>query len=237
MEDVLRGAGEVFIKPSVGSSSGRGCFVAAFEGGRDALTGKTVRETLAPLGENYVVQERLHCHASLAKLYAGSVNTFRIITYRWKDEVLHAPTFLRIGQGGNYLDNAHAGGMFIGVKDDGTLADRAFTEFRDVFTAHPDTGTVYRGYRIELFPKVLAAARRMCELLPQIGSVNWDFTLNEAGEPVLIEANLMGGGIWASEMAHGCGPFGERTAEVLRWMNLMRHLPASERHKYRYGKM
>lgn len=234
---MLRSAGEVFIKPSVGTCSGKGCFIAAFENGRDALTGKTVHETLAPLGENYVVQERLHCHSSLSKLYAGSVNTFRVITYRWKNEVLHMPAVLRIGRGGHYLDNAHAGGMFVGIADDGRLKNRAFTEFRDVFTAHPDTGVIYKGYQIELFSEVLAAAKRMCELLPQVGSVNWDFTLNEAGEPVLIEANLLGGGVWLSEMANGCGPFGERTEEVLRWMNAMRHLPASERHKYRYGKM
>lgn len=37
------------------------------------------------------------------------------------------PLALRIGQGGSYLDNAHAGGMFIGVNDLGELNEEAFT--------------------------------------------------------------------------------------------------------------
>ena len=39
------------------------------------------------------------------------------------------PLALRIGQGGSYLDNAHVGGMFIGVNDLGELNEEAFTEF------------------------------------------------------------------------------------------------------------
>lgn len=62
-------------------------------------------------------------------LYSEAVNTFRVITYLWDGEVFHVPLALRIGQGGSYLDNAHAGGMFIGVNDLGELNDEAFTEF------------------------------------------------------------------------------------------------------------
>ena len=234
---LLRDIGEVFIKPSVGTSSGQGCFVASFEGGRDARTGKTADETLAPLGDDFVVQKRLRCHASIAGIYGGSVNTFRVITYRWKDEIYHMPACMRVGQGGRYLDNAHAGGMFVGISDDGSLGEKAFTEFRNVFTAHPDTGVIFRERKIELFPKVLQAARRMSELLPQVGCVNWDFTIDETGTPILIEGNMRCGSVWLSEMPNGCGPFGDRTPEVLRWMRLMKKTPASQRKNHRFGRM
>jgi D-alanine-D-alanine ligase-like ATP-grasp enzyme len=146
------------------------------------------------------------------------------------------PVMMRIGRSGNYLDNAHAGGMFIAVDDDGTLHDRAFTEFKEEFTKHPDTGVVFENYKIENFPKVLEAAKRMSSMVPQVGCVHWDFTIDDEGEPLLIEGNMKFGSVWMIEMARGVAPFGERTEEVLRWLGKMRKTKASERYKYLYGK-
>ena len=43
------------------------------------------------------------------------------------------------------------------------------------------------GYKIENFERLISAAEKMHYAIPQIGVINWDFTLNEEGEPVLIE--------------------------------------------------
>lgn len=141
--------------------------------------------------------------------------------------------------GGNYLDNGHAGGMFIAIDNDGTLHKTAFTEFKDEYEVHPDTGLKFDGYRIELYEKVLDTAIRMHEAIPQVGVVNWDFTIDENGEPLLIEANIndgkRAGSIWLSEMPHGRGPFGDNTKEVLRWLRMMKKLSKKERYKYQFG--
>ena len=229
-------AGEVFCKPSVDSSSGRGCFVARLENGADALSGADCGALLEKLGMDFVMQERLVCHESIRAIYAGSVNTFRLISYRWKDDILFLPSIMRIGRGGNHVDNAHAGGVFIAVDDDGTLHRQAFSEFRETFERHPDTGLVYEGHRIPPFPAVKEAARRMHEIVPQLGVVNWDFTIDRTGEPVLIEANIAGGSVWLCEIAHGRGAFGENTAEVLRWLRLMKKTNYADRVKYAFGK-
>lgn len=55
---------------------------------------------MSGLGENFVLQERIKCHESIRKIYAGSVNTFRIMTYRWHDSIVSAPVIMRIGRGG-----------------------------------------------------------------------------------------------------------------------------------------
>jgi hypothetical protein len=68
--------------------------------GIDRESGKSIKEIVLSKGENFVIQERIICHESIRKLYAGSVNTFRIMTYRWKDEICHTPSVMRIGQGG-----------------------------------------------------------------------------------------------------------------------------------------
>ena len=46
----------------------------------------------------YIVQECIAQNEQLAVLYAGAVNTFRVITYLWDGEVFHVPLALRIGQ-------------------------------------------------------------------------------------------------------------------------------------------
>lgn len=233
---LLEQAGRVFIKPTVNTSSGENCSVADLHDGADTLSGEPADTLIGRLGSDFVIQERLVCHSSIQRIYAGSVNTFRLISYRWKDDILFFPTIMRIGRGGSHLDNAHAGGMFIAVDDDGRLHRQAFTEFHEVFDRHPDTGLVFDGYQIPLFPAVKAAARRMHELLPQLGVVNWDFTIDADGNPVMIEANTHGGSVWLPEIAHGRGAFGENTAEVLRWLRLMKNTRPEDRAKYAFGK-
>lgn len=144
---------------------------------------------------------------------------------------------MRIGKDGNYLDNAHAGGMFIAIDDDGALHEEAFTEFLCRYTEHPNTHIKFKGYKIEKFSEVLKAALKMHINIPQLGIISWDFTIGKDGNPVLIEANVNFGSIWLVEMAHGCGGFGENTEEVLEWMKKMRKVKKSDRKKYRFGKI
>ena len=159
------------------------------------------------------------------------------MTYLWKGKIEIKPVIIRIGKGGHYLDNAHAGGMFCAVNDDGTMGDHAVTEFNEQYTEHPDTHTVFAKHRIEHVDKVIAAAKKMHASVPQIGLFNWDFTVDETGEPVLIEANCDGCSVWLSEMAHGVGAFGDKTAEVLQWLRFMKGLKAQDRRNYVGGRM
>ena len=233
---LLRDRGDVFMKPSVDSCSGRGCMLANLEGGIDTRSGKELTDILRSMGSDFVIQEKIECHSSISQIYTGSVNTFRIITYIWKGEICLIPIIMRIGSGGSYLDNAHAGGMFIAVDEDGTLHKTAMTEFNTQFTEHPDTHLVFEGYKIDLLPKAIASAKKMHALMPQIGVINWDFTIDQQGDPLLIEANLKGGSIWLSQMAHGCAPFGDKTAEVLEWIRFMEKVPLTEKRSFRFGK-
>lgn len=117
----------------------------------------------------------------------------RVMTYRWRDELRVLPMLMRIGCRKSAVDNAHAGDVFIGVSDQGLLAPSAPTEFNERFTKHPDTGVVFDGYRIFGAEKVIGAAKRMHATMPQVGIVSWDFTVDEDGEPLVIEANIRGG--------------------------------------------
>lgn len=232
--EILADLGAAFCKPTVDSNSGRACAALELAGGVDSLSGRSIGEIIDDLGRDFVIQERLRCVKEIEDIYPDSVNSFRIITYRWKNSILHTPAILRLGVGGSCVDNIHANGIYIGIKDDGSLLDMAYNDRIECFEKHPDTGFVFKGAQISRFPEVLCAAEKMHQIMPQIGVINWDFTLCESG-PVLIEANINGGSIDMCQKAHGRGPFGEDTAEILRWMGQMKKLPMSKREKFAFG--
>jgi hypothetical protein len=232
---ILTKGKEYFIKPTVDTGSGRNCLKTNLE---DELLIENSTLTInkwITYKDNYVIQDVLTQHNSLSDIYPNSINTFRIISYIWKGRIEIMPVILRIGQGGNYLDNAHAGGMFIAVNNQGLLCDHASTEFNEKFTFHPDTHLVFLNHKVENYPSLIDSVTTMHSAIPQLGVVNWDFTINQDGEPILLEANCKDGGIWVIQMAHGVGPFGDKTEEVLQWLRFMEKLPYSKWRNYQGG--
>ncbi|MBQ8320046.1 MAG: hypothetical protein IJX81_04115 [Clostridia bacterium] len=234
-EELLQNVGKVFMKKTTESCGGSGCSVANFVDGIDLNTNLSVSETLVALGSDFSVQEFIVCHESIRRIYPHSVNTFRVITYILEGEVYHCPIIMRIGLGGSFIDNASAGGIFIAVDDNGTLHKSAFTEYRKEFTVHPDTNIVFEGQKIEYLDKVINLAKRLQYAIPQVGVVNWDFTINGEGEPILIEANMkndvQAGSIWLPQMAHGKGAFGDNTAKILQYIRRAKKMSFTKRKK------
>ena len=233
--ETLHNRGRMFIKPSVGSMGGRSCCLVEVKEGIDLKSQQPIKDILAQMGNDFVVQECLVCHESLQKIYPRSVNTFRVFTYRWKDQIHVAPTVLRIGKGDMDVDNASQGGLFIGINDKGQLYDYASTKYGERFYEHPDTSLRFSGYTIPLFPKIIETALRLHYAMPQVGFSNWDLTIDEKGDVVLIEGNLQFGGVWIFQMACGVPVFGEHTAEMLQWVRKMKALSPSERKNHAFG--
>jgi hypothetical protein len=145
------------------------------------------------------------------------------------------PVFMRIGQGGAVVDNGAAGGMFVGIHADGRLTDKAVMPYNTCILTHPDTGFVFKGHVIEGFSAVCEAAIRMHQMIPQLGIIYWDFTIDIEGNPVLIECNVFNGTVYAIQMTLGQPAFGNNTAEVLQWIRKMKHTPYSKRADYAFG--
>lgn len=238
-KELVHRAGYSFLKPTVNSGSGKGCQILRPEDivhfNRNSIIVQS--RDFQEVKNNFVIQELVICHESIKSIYPGSVNTFRVITYFWRGRIEIMPVIIRIGHGGGYLDNAHQGGLFCAVHEDGTMGHIAMTEFNDKFTEHPSTHMVFSLHRIEYVSKVIEAAKRMHAAIPQLGVINWDFTIDSAGNPILIEANCKNGSIWLPQMAHGVGAFGEHTVDVLQWLRFMKKLRAHDRVHYVGGYM
>ena len=215
----LENIGKVFIKPTLDSNSGRGCGIFNFQNGIDIISGKSIKEVILKAGNNFNFQEIIETCKSIKNLHPNSVNTFRITTYIWDNKICHFPIIIRIGRGKSILDNAHQGGIFIGVEDNGQFKECAFTEFNDKYDNHPDTEIIFSLYSIPETPEVLTAIKKIHKRFPQIGMISWDATIDEDGNIVIIEMNMEGQSVWLSQMAHGKGAFGENTEAILKMIS------------------
>lgn len=219
-KEILSSLTEVVIKPTVGGNSGKGVMVCSFKNGYDAKNNLNISQLLDNKKVNFIIQEKMKQHKTVSTIYPNSVNTFRTITYVIDGNVYCADLALRIGSGGGNVDNIHAGGLGIGVENDGSLLKYAFklgySETRQKFEKHPDSGIIFQNYKIIGIDKIIECAKELHGLTPHLRMISWDFMVSEDGSPVLIEANYLGQAVWFTQIVHGKPFFGKQTVDMLK---------------------
>ena len=63
----------------------------------------------------------------------------------------------------------------------GELNDEAFTEFGKRYKEHPDTHTVFKGYKLNFVPELIKTAKKLHLNAPQLGIISWDLTVDQNG--------------------------------------------------------
>jgi hypothetical protein len=208
---------EVWLREITGRAANRAVFAKLmgglggkqsyrFEQDRLGADSAVIQNAFRDMTEaDYIFQEVLVQHADIDRIYPNSINTVRVDTYLREDgEVQVISALMRFGLRGKVVDNASSGGCFVGVDvATGTLRGNAMTFFdsgAEVFNTHPDTGTVFDGYKIPYFDEVVALVLEAVKYFPD-RMVGWDVGITPDG-PVLIEANHAYH-IGMSEMAYG----------------------------------
>lgn len=208
---------DVVVKPTVGSSSGHGIFFLS----KDKTEEWQDFDFLKELGKDYIVQRKIVAHPMFSAFNETSINTIRIITYVLNGQLYHGPIAFRIGRKDKAVDNIHSGGLVIGVNDDGTLLEKAYelgyADKAITYTKHPDSGIVFKDYTLPGIQQIIDSAHRCHGKMLHLGVISWDYTMNENGKPVLIEANTSGQSVWFPQMVHGASMFGENTADLIRY--------------------
>lgn len=228
MLTALRDIGDAVVKPTVDTGSGKGVEVVRIHDGVDEKSGRSLEALLAHCGRNFVIQERIQPCEQLRQLAPSCVSTIRLITYLAKDRVFHAQLVLRVGTGKSAVDNIHAGGLCIGVRDDGQLKKRAYRlgygDRCEIFEAHPDSGLRFSEITLPKIPEMIEAAHRLHSRIPQLGIISWDFTVDREENVVLIEVNCKDQSVWFPQIVNEGALFGDNTADML-------HLIAKEAKK------
>ena len=211
----VKTSGKVVIKPTINSSSGKQIVFFEFS----SETDQEIENSLKKMGNDFIVQKEIVPHPDFSVFNPTSINTIRIITFLVNGSIHHAPLSFRIGRIKSKVDNIHAGGLGIGLDDQGYLLPKAYElgygDNSTTYTEHPDSRTVFAGRKLPAIDKVINAAYTVHGRYPHIGIISWDFTVDKDGNAVLIEANIKGQGVWLPQIIHGKGLFGEYTKEVL----------------------
>ena len=127
----------------------------------------------------------------------------------------------RMGTGSTFLDNVSNGGLSIGLKIDSSneaiLREYGLDQWNNFFDAHPDTKVKFKDNKIPSFSIINDSVKRLANLIPYQRLIGWDFSINEGGEPVLIELNN-GSGVWGLQATNGRPLFGDFTSEIKEYI-------------------
>lgn len=211
VEELIKQQGEIFVKLANNSDGGKG---VAFIRNENNNILNDFNGFVKNTKSDIVVQKPLKQHKDIAAIHESSVNTIRIISLLSKDGVKIYSAVLRIGVGGSNVDNACAGGVTCGITDDGLLKDCCYKLNGDRFDVHPTNGFNFTNYKIPSFDKAKEVVIKAHPIVPHFKLVSWDIAINEAGEPVMIEANLAKGGIDVHQFNNG-PLFGDDTKKIL----------------------
>ena len=173
--------------------------------------GKRIEDIFSSYGENFIIQERVRQHAEMNRLNPTSLNTLRVLSYRQDQEIYILYVVVRIGRKDKNVDNETAGGINADIDlSTGTILDCAYGTPAEKRILQTDVGTALKGFRIPSFEKLVGTVKELHLRLPYFNIVGWDFGIDEAEEPILIEWNRSPD---LSQTAHGPA-FGEMTEEI-----------------------
>ena len=192
------GKEHLFLK-EIGSQGGKGCY----------LIHRNNYEKIIPelqlAKKSFVHQEFIQQHPAINKIYSGSINTIRFITHLDAEEKPHIiSAFMRFGKGGNVMDNAKSGGMYVSIDmERGVLyekANQSMSAGGKVYTQHPDTGFIFKDFKIPYFKECCALALEMVLFIPD-RFTGWDIAITPTG-PIVIEGNE-NPGMQTADIAYG----------------------------------
>lgn len=220
---------KIILKPTVDTSSGNG--VMLFVRSNDNfifIDDENILLSVAFLKKKYkgdfIIQECLKQSCFLAQFNSSSVNTIRIHTYRSvkTNEVHITGAVLRIGAIGSFCDNAHAGGLFVGINS-GKLSNKLYNQWGNSFDCFNGLEFSKNTYIIPNYNRIEEFAKQIASKILHHRSIALDITLDENDIPRLIEFNLSAFGSWVFQFSVGAA-YGECTDEIIEYCSgYLRH--------------
>lgn len=155
---------------------------------------------------DFLVQAFIQQSPQLDRFNPTSINTLRVISFLFQDQVHILSSILRIGAPHAQVDNFHQGGSSRQIHPDGSLSSCAL--YASDYDYHPveDQGEIIQGY-----DQVIHLIKKVHPRFPHLRWLGWDFAIGRDYQPIFIEMNPLA---WHNQGE--CGPsFGDMTREVL----------------------
>lgn len=197
----------IIIKPAVQTEAGQGIVVWKQE--KDSI--EELKKNLSN-SDNFIVQEFIEQHKILSDFCDTCVNTMRLVTLLWENEVHLTSSVLIMGGANAKTNHLHGGGIVCGILPSGQLQSMAFDGKLNCYEKHPN-GQVFSEITVPNFEKCVDMVKKLAPRLSRFSKLlNWDVTLDKNGNPILIEVNITWGG---SVQIAGGPALGDLTEEIL----------------------
>ena len=219
---LLDGYNKIIIKPSLDSSSGVGVKVFVknskawcdYSNENVFLCYSFLEETY---GDNFIIQEYLEQSLELSKYNDSSVNTIRMTLYKSvkTNQPCITSAVLRIGKKGSVVDNAHSGGRYIGISQDGTLGKSTFDQFGS-------ESKYFNGINFENFHQIpnwnqlVDFSKSLGKYVPHCRLIALDIMIAKDGNPRLVEFNVSAYSPWLFQFSIGTA-FGQYADEIIEY--------------------
>jgi len=187
--------GTFFIKNTV-LEAGEGVCRCRIVDGKIEVNGETksLGSFTQMLGSKvWVVQRQYLSHPLIRKINASALNTTRIITILNGTEPQYLGGFQGFATASAMTDSWSHGSVYAGIDPlTGCLKEYAVTSIEDkrlgLLKEHPDSGVVFKGYRIPFLKEAVDLCLKAHRLLYFNFVIGWDVAITDEG-PLIVEAN------------------------------------------------
>ena len=180
---VISNKGRIIYKPLRG---GQGIGIKVFETGSYS----NLNELLSVIHSlpDGIVEEWIVQDEKMSSLCPDAVNPIRIQSLR-TDEVHIIAATITIANGTNIANASGVKAIFALIDvDNGTVITDGYDYNGNLYTTHPTTGVVIKGFRIPQWDKVVSLINQSAKKIKNIRYIGWDIAISKDG-PIIIEAN------------------------------------------------
>lgn len=231
IHEVLKGLNDlgkeekIIIKPSKDTSSGKGVMIFIRENNEfinpisyDKLTVEFINYFWG--NNDIIIQEAIKQSDYLSLFCKTGVNTLRIVSY-------HSPidgkchiiwSGLKIAAAGQFVDNAHAGGIVVEIDKNGRLAKYGADQYGNKFFNFNGINFSDKIYTIPNYKLIIKFIERATKYLFPHRFISFDIAVDNNNLPKIIEFNLRGYSGWYCQFA-GSPMYGEKTEEILSYVS------------------
>ena len=133
---------------------------------------------------DFIIQEVIQQSAETAIFNPSSLNTIRISSLNMNGKTSVVSAIFRCGQGKVDVDNGGAGGLMIGLDDEGFLREYAYDADYNRYE-QTKTGVSFKGKRISAYKELRDLILEYhSKLLPACRFAGWDLALDKNNVPV-----------------------------------------------------
>lgn len=176
-----------FVKKEISKSMGKGIEPVYLDGDVDL---KKIMKRFIDESDGFVAEKMIKQHPFMASFNGSSVNTVRVETFFDGENVKVVDSFFRVGQNGDFVDNAGAGGIFVDVDiETGSLCSDGIDEFGRVYVTHPQSGKHFRGNVLQKWDKALKLVKYCGSRVPGVTYIGWDLAYTNRGKWIIVEGN------------------------------------------------